>query len=165
MPVVADPEQLPVWSAPRTRVARQYFGAARPLHRPAAANAQLQVELLPSTRNTPAGGQLRVYGPIPGKVLCFPGTESALPDNFPVLSPSFPGRRACRQCPSGHPVREKLLSPVRTTSARLRSHPARERHPPGSSSTRRRRSDPPVLERLRGTPRTGNVRGYSHLAT
>src|SRR5205823_4097642 len=97
------------------------------------AAVQLEAErsLRLSTRNTPVDGQFRVCDPAPGKSLCFPGTGSALWDNSPLLSPGSRDQRACRQCPSGHRVPEKLLSPVHTVSVRLRNHPDREQHPPG----------------------------------
>src|ERR1035437_432504 len=165
MPAVPGADLLPVWLVPPVSAERQYFGAAPPLRLPAAANALLRVEQPLRTRNTPAGAQLRVYGPVLGNFLCFPGTESVLWDNPPVLSPSSPDRRACRQCPSGRRVPEKLLSPVRTMSARLRSHPDRVRHPPGSLATRRRLSDLPVLGRWQDTPRIAIARGHSHPPT
>ncbi len=164
MPAVPEPEWLPVWPVPRALAERQYFGAAlRPLQ-PAAANALLGIEQMLSTRNTPAGGQFRVYVPAPGKFLSFPGTGNALWNNPAVPSPSSPNQPPCQQCPSGHRGREKLQGPVHTTSARLRSHPDLERHLPGGLTTRPRPSDLPVLGRLRDTPRIGSARGHGHPA-
>src|SRR5216684_7854777 len=124
-------------------------------------NALLEVEQPLSTRNTPAGGQFRVYVPVPEKFLCFPGTESSLSDNFAVLSPSFPNQPACRQCPSGHRAPEKLPTLVRTKPAPQGNHPDRVRHPPGSSATRRHRSGLPVVGRWQDTPRIASASAHS----
>src|ERR1700686_1065418 len=128
-------------------------------------NALHGVEQPPSARNTPAGGQFRVYVPVPGKVLCFPGTESGLSDSLAVLSPSFPDLPACRRCPSGHRAREKLLAPVRTTLARQRNPLDRARHLPGSSATTRHLSGLPVLGRWQDTPCIASAPGHSLPAT
>src|SRR5256884_4486264 len=54
--------------------------------------------------------------------------HDALPIYSAVPSPSFPDQPVCQQCPSGHRVPGKLSGPVRTMTARLRSHPRSEEH-------------------------------------
>src|SRR4029077_16250437 len=109
------PRYVPAWPVRLVSTEHQCFAAVPPPRRPTAKSALRRVARPISRRNIPANGRFRVYVPVLGKFLCFPGIG-----NVPVNSPLVPSQvflepPLCLQCPSDLRVRERLPTPVRTT--------------------------------------------------
>src|SRR6266700_3457692 len=158
MRVVPGLERIPVSLVPQAPAELRYFDVMLPLLPPAAAHVLLLIEPPLSTRNIPTVEQFRVYVPAPGNSLCFLGTSYVRWDSFAVVSPDSPDQPACRLCPNGHRVPEKLTRPVHTMSVRQQGHSDRGQYPLDNSATRRHLPDLLVPGRLLNTPRAASER-------